>query len=164
MGSDGNLYVGDTRWHADSTGMFGLRTMKTAIYCDPVGDNSGCLSVIPRSHRQDFAYDLLSLAKEGVIDFSSPDIPGRTPIASTPGDLVAFDHRLWHSSWGGSNHRRMFTMNWSSYPRNEWDEDLLVRWFSPKSAAPYRTKMARLLEVPGLRHRDKITRLGELRS
>ena len=39
MGGDGNLYVGDTHWHSDSTGNdyeFGFDRIKVAFYLDPV--------------------------------------------------------------------------------------------------------------------------------
>lgn len=32
-------------------------------------------------------------------------------LESDPGDLVVFDHSLKHASFGGSQRRRMFTMN-----------------------------------------------------
>ena len=32
-------------------------------------------------------------------------------LDSRPGDVVVFNHNLLHSSWGGGNRRRMFTLN-----------------------------------------------------
>ena len=49
IGSDGSMYVGDTRWHADnSDGRY--RRVKVAFYLNPVGTETGCLRVIPGSH------------------------------------------------------------------------------------------------------------------
>jgi hypothetical protein len=33
------------------------------------------------------------------------------PIESTPGDMLLFNHKIKHSSWGGGDRRRMFTLN-----------------------------------------------------
>src|SRR6185503_12870250 len=51
-GSDGNFYVGDTRWHSDGYGgRGGLRHIKIAFYLDPLTRTTGALRVIPGSHR-----------------------------------------------------------------------------------------------------------------
>ena len=49
-GSDGNFYVGDTRWHSDGFARMKYRSIKIALYLDPVTRDSGCLRVIPGSH------------------------------------------------------------------------------------------------------------------
>jgi hypothetical protein len=124
-GNDGNLYVGDTRWHVDGGGTFDFDKVKTAFYCDPVSEGKGCLSVIPGSQHLDFCRNLIDAFGRGAYDVWSPDVPGRIPLESTPGDVVAFHHGLWHSSWGGGNHRRMFTFNWCAYPKVNWQETWL---------------------------------------
>ena len=51
MGSDGNFYVGDTRWHSD--GGHKLEDpmhIKIAFYLDPLTRDTGALRVIPGSH------------------------------------------------------------------------------------------------------------------
>src|SRR5690349_18565425 len=50
MGSDGNYYVGDTRWHSDGWHKEILH-IKIAFYLDPLTANTGALRVIPGSHR-----------------------------------------------------------------------------------------------------------------
>ena len=42
-----------------------------------------------------------------------------TALASEPGDVVAFDIRLWHSSMGGSVGRRMSTVVYYGNPKND---------------------------------------------
>ena len=42
-------------------------------------------------------------------------------LESEPGDLLMFNHRIKHSSWCGSDRRRMFTLNFQQRFR---DEDL----------------------------------------
>src|SRR5215216_3381264 len=52
MGSDGNYYTGDTRWHSDGFGgRGGPRHAKIAFYLDPLTHDTGALRVIPGSHR-----------------------------------------------------------------------------------------------------------------
>jgi hypothetical protein len=38
------------------------------------------------------------------------DVPA-VALETLPGDLLLFDHRIKHSSFGGGSRRRMFTMN-----------------------------------------------------
>ena len=51
MGSDGNFYVGDTRWHSDGRHEPGdPMHVKIAFYLDPLTRNTGALRLIPGSH------------------------------------------------------------------------------------------------------------------
>ena len=60
--SDGNYYVGDTQWHPDAGGMLpSYHLIKVALYLDPVRADSGCLRVIPGSHREPFHSALKAL-------------------------------------------------------------------------------------------------------
>ena len=54
--SDGNYYVGDTRWHSDGTLSNPVGFVKLALYLDPVDADSGALRVIPGSHREGEPY------------------------------------------------------------------------------------------------------------
>jgi hypothetical protein len=113
-GSDGNFYVGDTRWHSDGWRTNGVRHIKMAFYLDPVGANSGCLRVIPGScHTEDHFAQLLqeqigkSPSLWGIEGSAVPAIP----LETQPGDLILFDHNTKHAAFGGGARRRMFTMN-----------------------------------------------------
>jgi ectoine hydroxylase-related dioxygenase (phytanoyl-CoA dioxygenase family) len=162
-GNDGNLYVGNTRWHPDGGGLFAYDKVKTAFYCDRVVEGKGCLSVIPGSHHTDYCCALTAAFDQGVYDRNSPDVPGRTPLESSPGDVVAFHHGLWHSSWGGSNYRRMFTFNWCAYPRLGWQETWL-RGHLRAINEHYGKKQItdRLIETAGPRLKRKIAKVYEL--
>ncbi len=114
-GSDGNLYVGDTAWHPDgSEHKYGR--IKVAFYLDPVTRDTGCLRVIPGSHRPPLHDDLqpLSLQRESAMatpyGVSGVELPS-FPLESEPGDVVFFDQNLWHAAFGGRTGRRMFTLN-----------------------------------------------------
>ena len=152
IGGDGNLYVGDTHWHSDSTGNdyeFGFDRIKVALYLDPVKKESGCLRVVPGSHKIQLHQQLEplrhlrltqkdagggdnmvtteQLVEQGITSIdprpfgvSSNELPA-TSLESEPGDVVFFNHRLWHSSFGGKTSRRMFTLNFCVRPNIEED-------------------------------------------
>lgn len=110
VGGDGNYYTGDTAWHSDGFHNVG-KFLKVALYLDPVGRDTGCLRVIPGTHRTDITWGARQARKApelwGVEQSQVPAVP----LESKPGDVVAFNHNLMHSAFGGSTRRRMFTMN-----------------------------------------------------
>ena len=127
--SDGNFYVGDTRWHSDGFARTKYRFLKFAFYLDPVTAGSGCLRVIPGSHhrRDGYANGLHKLMSTSRVDqteeafgVSGPEVPA-VALETQPGDLIMFNQDLKHASYGGGTRRRMFTINVSE--RFE-DEDL----------------------------------------
>jgi ectoine hydroxylase-related dioxygenase (phytanoyl-CoA dioxygenase family) len=115
MGSDGNFYTGDTRWHSDGYGgRGGMLHIKIAFYLDPLTRDTGALRVIPGSHRvgEPFAEELQSniRASDQVWGLQGREIPA-IALETTPGDILVFNHDLKHAAFGGSQRRRMFTMN-----------------------------------------------------
>ena len=116
----GNYYVGDTSWHSDGYNQRPVKSIKLAFYLDPVTKNSGALRVIPGSHRNKEAFgDLLeSHLTSDIFGMTGDQIPA-VALESNPGDVLVFNHRIKHSSWGGSDARRMFTMNFTErYPNH----------------------------------------------
>jgi hypothetical protein len=123
--SDGNYYVGDTQWHSDGwRPPDGVLYVKMAIYLDRLTRDTGCLRVIPGSHRPG---DWFSDRLQGTIRNCAETLglPGSElpaiPLETTPGDLLLFNHNTKHAAFGGNDHRRMFTINLSQRYR---DEDL----------------------------------------
>jgi ectoine hydroxylase-related dioxygenase (phytanoyl-CoA dioxygenase family) len=115
VGSDGNYFVTDSQWHSDTYGVpGGLRFLKMAFYLDPVTRTTGALRVIPGSHRlgEPFAEQLQREIRESgtLWGVQGAEVPA-VALDSNPGDVVVFDHALKHAAFGGSNRRRMFTMN-----------------------------------------------------
>ena len=116
--SDGNYYVGDTRWHSDHDAKAPYHSLKIAFYLDPVGRDTGCLRVIPGSCHWG---DRFTAALHEVVPVTAESQPERWgvhgsevpayAIESEPGDMLLFDHKTKHSSWGGGDRRRMFTYN-----------------------------------------------------
>lgn len=160
LGSDGNFYVGDTGWHSDTDWSGRMRGKpprifyKMALYLDPVAGDTGALRVIPGSHRYGdrFAEDLQQQLRNSQekLGISGAEVPA-IALVSNPGDVVVFNQNTKHSSWGGSNRRRMFTINCTAqyqaedvpYLRNEisgfarfWIEsvygDAMLRTASPE--------------------------------
>ncbi|MDE2846665.1 MAG: phytanoyl-CoA dioxygenase family protein [Gemmatimonadota bacterium] len=120
LGSDGNFYVDDTRWHSDTDWSGKMRGAppriyyKMAFYLDPLTRESGALRVIPGSHRWGDAYaDSLEIQirespeKWGIEGWEVPAVA----LETQPGDVVVFNQNTKHSAWGGGDRRRMFTIN-----------------------------------------------------
>lgn len=112
IATDANRYVGNTGWHPDthSIHQYGI---KFAFYLQPVGPETGALRVIPGSHRNPFHSELRRFMSEF-------DCHKKVPCYvcdSEPGDVVGFDLRLWHASYGGSSDRRMCTCVYYNNPR-----------------------------------------------
>ncbi len=113
MPSDGNYYAGDTGWHSDGWHPETLH-IKIAFYLDPLTRDSGCLRVIPGSHKVGDAFSE-SVNKEiykceETWGLHGRDVPA-TALETVPGDIVVFNHNTKHAAFNGSGWRRMFTMN-----------------------------------------------------
>ena len=109
---DGNRYTGATRWHRD-TATVHQYGVKFAFYLETVDADTGALRVIPGAHRlpddDEFA--------QGVRSMPGESVPA-TALASEPGDAVAFDLRMWHGAFGGSDDRQMCTVVYYANPKN----------------------------------------------
>ncbi|MEZ4727380.1 MAG: phytanoyl-CoA dioxygenase family protein [Caldilineaceae bacterium] len=138
-GGDGNYYSGDTRWHPD--GNWGqLFAVKVAFYLDPLTRDSGCLRVIPGSHRPDH---YIRAEKINVNDsqqlFGVPpsEFPGNVALETQPGDVLIFNHDLYHAAFGGNQRRRMFTMNCIRHAKTPEDLAVAYKYLSIHSAGGY---------------------------
>ena len=113
--SDANRYVGNTGWHPDHNAdpaqdCYGV---KFAYYLEPVDAESGALRLIPGSHKRSLHEELRE--NLNALGLEICDVPGYV-CKSEPGDVVAFDMRCWHASWGGSEDRRMCTVVYYNNP------------------------------------------------
>ncbi len=136
---DGNYYSGDTGWHPDGN-WHQLFAVKIAFYLDPLTRDSGCLRVIPGSHHPDhfIRAQKLDLNKSHELLGVEPrDIPGNLALETQPGDLVIFNHDLYHASFGGSTRRRMFTMNLTRPCSTPEDIETLRQYVSVHSPGGY---------------------------
>ncbi len=113
MGSDGNYYVGDTGWHSDGWHPE-RRHLKIAFYLDPLTRDTGCLRVIPGSHKDGDRYARSLQEKvrksQDLWGVHGRDLPA-VALETQPGDVVCFNHNTKHAAFGGGGRRRMFTIN-----------------------------------------------------
>jgi hypothetical protein len=133
---DGNYYAGDTGWHPD--GNWGqLFACKVAFYLDPLTADTGALRVIPGSQdpRHHLRTDGMDPNKsQELLGVSPRDFPGTIVLESQPGDVVIFNHDLYHAAFGGSTRRRMFTMNVTRHCDTPQDQVTLREYLSVHSA------------------------------
>lgn len=81
----GTRYFGGTGWHRDSD--LDIASIGFAAYLEPLDETNGALRVDGGSHRA------------GTME--AVDGTGHA-VATEPGDVIAFDEHLWHSSSGGA--------------------------------------------------------------
>lgn len=133
---DGNYYSGDTRWHPD--GNWGqLFAVKVAFYLDPLTRDQGCLRVIPGSHRPDhFIRQEKINVNQAQELFGVPpsEFPGHVALETKPGDVLIFNHDLYHAAYGGSQRRRMFTMNCTRHAKTPEDLTTARKYLSIHTA------------------------------
>ncbi|MFN8492641.1 MAG: phytanoyl-CoA dioxygenase family protein [Caldilineaceae bacterium] len=161
MGSDGNYYVGDTRWHSDGWHPHILH-IKLAFYLDPLTANTGALRVIPGSQRlgDHFADGLQQQIRQitelwGIEGNQVPAIA----LETKPGDLLLFNHNTKHAAFGGSQNRRMFTINLCQrYPEDKIED--LRNYISGKARfwidRAYGEKMVRTAGPQRQRHLEQV--------
>ncbi len=142
--SDANRYVGNTAWHPDhnadtSKDCYGV---KFAYYLEPVNSETGALRIIPGSHKLQLHNDLQDSINQLGLDIC--DVPSYICI-SNPGDVVAFDLRCWHASWGGKEDRRMCTIVYYSNPKTSEEEKATRNRAKSSANTP---KQFNLLNIP----------------
>ena len=136
-GGDGNFYMGDTRWHPDGN-WEQLFSCKIAFYLDPLTRDTGCLRVIPGSQSPNhFLREIDPNRSMELFGVPPRDFPGSIELETPPGDLVIFNHDLYHASFGGGKRRRMFTLNLTRNCKTEEDLETLRRYLSVHSAGGY---------------------------
>ena len=101
MGSEGQRYFSDSNWHPDGW-LPNMRRIKVAVYLDALAKETGCLRVIPGSHRNPTHDALESLRNPESMPFGvvPADVPSHA-IETQPGDVVFFNMNLWHASFAG---------------------------------------------------------------
>jgi len=129
-GSEGNKgsfnETNDHQWHSDRAGQIDLqyRRIKIMIYLQAMQRDNGALRLIPGSHKPEFHRQLFvlqsqhqgsSLAAFGV---PGPDLPC-FPVEVEPGDVVLFDHYLYHAVYGKQNGRSYIAVKFAARPESE---------------------------------------------
>ncbi len=147
-GSEGNLMVGDTAdWHPDGYRpwlhpdgwQLTLAKVQLVFYLDVLTKDTGCLRVVPGSHRPPLYEELkrilayrpeahYGLARSNFAGEVDPDsqpfaVEPRDlpcfPLETEPGDVLLWSPNLWHSAFGGRTGRRMFRISFAAKPTTE---------------------------------------------
>ena len=66
--------------------------------------------------------------------------PGSIAVETNPGDIVIFNHDLYHASFGGGSRRRMFTMNCTRQAKTSEDIKFAHEYVRIHSPGGYKLK------------------------
>jgi len=127
-----NRFSGNaTAWHPDVENVH-FQGIKFLFYLQSIDGDSGALRVIPGSHKNPLHDALLAIKLRGpdspylkASSLNINDIPAHI-CKSEPGDVIAFDFRIWHASWGGTTDRRMCALNYYKTPKTEEEEGAVI--------------------------------------
>lgn len=117
--SDGNIFSCDTSWHADNyAAPLEKRHLKLSFYLDPLDAETGAIRMIPGTNH--FLSPYAKTVRQTTLDPAKiPEIYGveahELPsyvLKTQPGDLVVWNFRIVHASFGGGNRRRLFSLNY----------------------------------------------------
>jgi hypothetical protein len=122
----GVRYFRSTPWHADSA--HEVASVGFAAYLEPLHADNGALRVVPGSHHRESgeimrAY-LASLGSAATV----ASLPG-FPIATAPGDVIAFDEHLLHASTGGTT-RCQWRVDYVRDPNSAHEDKAVHRYFA----------------------------------
>lgn len=136
-GSEGNITVrGYHPWHADRPCTEKELTyvrLKMSMYLDPVTPDSGCLRVIPGSHKMPLHTEIEPEEhhqrgpKVAPFDVNGADLPYH-PLESNPGDVIFFNQSMWHGVFSAFSGRRFMVMKFAPQPTEDWHLDELTRY------------------------------------
>lgn len=147
VASDAQRHSGNSHWHQDTAiPMEEGKTseylmLKVIMYLDDHSEGPGCLWVLPGSHKRGYAEsirELIGMGNPTDVDTLTPagvpptDFPGAIPTKTRPGDIIFFNQKLAHSSWGGQPGRRFLGLTFGAKPTEDWQVEWLVhhgeRW------------------------------------
>ena len=163
--TEAHLSVGDTYWHGGPRAENTLRHVKMGIYLESVTRDTGCLRVIPGSHRSPLfeslaplklQYDDPSAMPLGVL---GPDIPC-VALESEPGDMILFLEEVYHAAFGGRTGRPRIALNFEAGPTTD-DRIDIMRTEYAKTVYMYRPASS-LMESDRPRLRNMVTPLHDL--
>ena len=133
-GSEGNQTShGEHRWHTDRPGEPHATTYSFHLYLDPVREDTGCLRVIPGSHRPPLYSSLSSIqAREADSTLTTYGLTGTAmpyhALESDPGDIVFFNQKIYHGVYGGRPGRRFIKLRFVKRPRTSEQIASLMRY------------------------------------
>lgn len=116
-------YFAAADWHRDSERA--VASVGFAAYLAPLHADNGALRVLPGSHRPAFAAAIRDYLGPGR---ATTDLPGLA-LATVPGDVIAFDERLFHASVGGRD-RRQWRVDYIVDPTDATSEASVRAWYA----------------------------------
>ena len=124
--ANANRYIGNTSWHYDA-GSYEGTGVHFAMYLQPVRADTGALRMIPGSHNSPWFEELderpplrYAWARQDFARAEAPEVIDSIPAyacETDPGDVVAFDWRVYHATQGGSDDRHQVSLDYHIYPR-----------------------------------------------
>lgn len=129
-------------WHADRPGTreLGYSRLKFMLYLDPTRKKTGAFRVIPGSHQSPLHEALMSFqeahteADPTFFGLNGADIPCYA-LEAEPGDIVLFDHCLFHSVYHKTGRRRYIALKFTARPTQDWHLASIKR-FAPSAFEP----------------------------
>jgi len=123
VGTNGNHFGGHySEWHPDTHDP-NLRGIKFLNYLQPLDGDGGALRVVPGSHLSPFHDEVFRIAMKEhnygdgeESGLSVAEVPAFV-CKTEPSDLIVFNLRTWHATWGGTTDRRMCSFNYYANPR-----------------------------------------------
>ena len=187
IGSDGQHFVGDTSWHSDRCdegwgpdgrdeawfpGRRGGKphpSLKISFYLDPLTRDTGCLRVIPGSHNpgDQFAESVHKGSassptrdrSEELWGIGGSEVPALA-LEVEPGDMLMFNQRIKHASFGGSTRRRGFMYAFEER-YEEADLPVLREYMESHNEEWYCEKMIGTISPAGMRHLEQKLEIAE---
>jgi len=146
VGSEGNISNrSEVNWHPDRKyyregegHWIDYLQLKVMMYLEKVTRETGCLRVIPGSHRMPLHKDLAAQEidpKSKPFGVEGKDLPCAA-LESEPGDVILFNHCIWHSAYGGGKDRRYVAMKYAARPFEKSQLVSLER-YTPKVFEPH---------------------------
>jgi len=130
----GAVWRGDTLWHggvgSEECPSPPYKTAKIAMYFDNLTKDTGCLRVIPGSHRRPYADLLQPLMSEDkdptrqAFGLRGPDVPC-VALESEPGDVIVFAESTFHSSFGSKTGRLQIYTEYLANPTTDEQTEYL---------------------------------------
>lgn len=92
------------------------------------------------------------------------EFPGSIAIESNPGDIVIFNHDLYHAIFGGGPRRWMFTMNCNRHAKTPEDLETAHQYLSIHSPGGNKVKTSAGMFYPTIIDTADAERLVHLRQ
>ena len=134
---------------------------------DPLTRNAGALHVLPGSHRPDhfIRRERIDVNNSMALCGLPPrEFPGSIAIESNPGDIVIFNHDLYHAIFGGGPRRWMFTMNCNRHAKTPEDLETAHQYLSIHSPGGNKVKTSAGMFYPTITDTADAERLVHLRQ